>query len=139
MGRMARLALQGLQVQLGLLVNLAPQPILVQLARPVHQVPLDSQGPQVLLAALERRERRQRSLVRRVLLGPLARQVQVARRVQAALQAPLDPREPLVLRRRSQVQRARLGPLVRLVRLDLQVQLVPLVLPATQAAQECQV
>ena len=136
MGRMARLALQGLQVQLGLLVNLAPLPILVQLAR---QVPLDFQGPQVLLAALERRERRQRSLVRRVLLGPLARQVQVAQQVQAALQAPQDPREPLVLRRRSQVQRARLGPLVRLVRLDLQVQLVPLVLPATQAAQECQV
>ena len=128
MGRMARLALRDLQVQLGLLVNLAPLPILVQLARQVHQVPLDSQGPQVLLAALERRERRQRSLVRRVLLGPLARQVQVARRVQAALQAPLDPREPLVLHRRLQVQRVLLGPLVQLARLGLQAQLALLVL-----------
>ena len=139
MGRMARLALRGLQAQRVLLANQVPLPILVQLGPQVHQVPLDSQGPQVLLAALERRERRQRSLVRRVRLDPLARQVQVAQQVQAALQAPQDPREPLVLRRRSQVQRARLGPLVRLVRLDLQVQLVPLVLPATQAAQECQV
>ena len=139
MGRMARLALQGLQAQLVLLVGQVMLPILVQLARQVHQVPLDSQGPEVLLAALERRVLHQQSLARRVLLGPLARLVQVARRVQAALQAPQDPREPLVLRRRSQVQRARLGPLVRLVRLDLQVQLVPLVLPATQAAQECQV